>query len=72
MVCSFCSTGIEKTFSKQPSVEKVKVNMDEKVVFLTLKESGQLSDEKIKELITDSGFNVAGIERKKAQPKAAK
>ena len=65
MVCAYCSTGIEKTFKGQKEVENVSVNMDKKIVNLILKKDMKLADEKIKTLITDSGFNVAEINRVK-------
>jgi copper chaperone CopZ len=60
MVCSMCAQGIEKKF-KAAGVEKVHVNLDEKVVHLSGKD---LTDDEITKLITEAGYNVAGIERK--------
>jgi mercuric ion binding protein len=63
MVCSFCSTGVEKTFSKRKEVNKVSVDMEKKLVSITLNDNSKMKDELITKLITDSGFNVAEIER---------
>lgn len=60
MVCSMCAQGIEKKF-KSAGMEKVHVNLDEKVVHLSGKE---LTDAEITKIITEAGYNVAGIERK--------
>ncbi len=60
MVCSMCAQGIEKKF-KAAGMEKVHVNLDEKVVHLSGKD---LSDDEIKKIITEAGYNVGGIERK--------
>jgi mercuric ion binding protein len=60
MVCSMCAQGIEKKF-KAAGMEKVHVNLDEKIVHL---EGENLSDEVITKLITEAGYNVADIERK--------
>lgn len=65
MVCSMCAQGIEKKFSKLKEVETIKVNLDEKLVSIKTKENLDVSNEKIKELITEAGYNVANIERKK-------
>ena len=60
MVCSMCAQGIEKKF-KAAGMEKIHVDMDKKVVHLTGKD---MSDDEIKKIITEAGYNVAGIERK--------
>ena len=64
MVCSFCSQGLSRKFEGEPAVETFKVNLEDKVVRLKLKQGQSLSDEKVTSLITDSGFNVDRIERK--------
>ena len=64
MVCSMCAQGIQKKFSKDPAVKELKVNMDEKIVTLEIHEGKEISDGTIKNLITEAGYNVAGIERK--------
>lgn len=64
MVCSMCAQGIQKKFSKLPEVKDLKVDLDSKVVSINTKEGKSLADSKIKELITEAGYNVASIERK--------
>ena len=64
MVCSFCAQGIKKTFGKIDPVEEVKVDLGEKLVTLKLKEGQTLSDEQIKTLINDAGYDVAEVNRK--------
>ncbi len=64
MVCTMCSQGIQKKFSKLQEVQHLNVDMDNKVVNITTKDGQDLPDEKITELITQAGYNVAGIERK--------
>lgn len=63
LVCAFCARNIEKSFLKNASVEKVKANLDTKIVTIDLKEGQQISDETVKEIITDAGYNVVKIER---------
>ena len=65
MVCAFCATGIEKTFRKQPEVETVHVDLPKKTVTLTTKPGKTLSDAKIKEVVTYSGYTMGKIVRKK-------
>ena len=65
MVCAFCATGIEKTFRKQPEVATVKVDLPTKLVTITTKLGKTLSDEKIKEVVTYSGYKMGKIVREK-------
>lgn len=63
MVCSFCSTSIEKKFRENSEVSNVQVDLDKKIVSVQFVENKQLSDDKIKEIITKSGYNVVSIEK---------
>jgi mercuric ion binding protein len=65
MVCAFCATGIEKTFRKQPEVATVKVDLPKKRVIITTKPGKTLSDAKIKEVVTYSGYKMGEIVRAK-------
>ena len=65
MVCAFCATGIEKTFRKQPEVATVKVDLGRKRVVITTKPGKTLSDAKIKEVVTHSGYTMGNISRAK-------
>jgi copper chaperone CopZ len=65
MVCAFCATGIEKTFRKQPEVATVKVDLPKKRVVITTKAGKTLSDAKIKEVVTYSGYKIGEIVRAK-------
>ena len=65
MVCAFCATGIEKTFRKQPEVATVKVDLPKKLVTITTKPGKTLTDAKIKEVVTFSGYTMGKIVRKK-------
>ncbi len=63
MVCAFCAQGIEKKFTKQNEIQEVNVDLENHKVVLKFKESLSLSDEKIAELLKDSGYTV-DLERK--------
>ena len=65
MVCAFCATGIEKTFRKQPEVATVKVDLHKKLVTIRTKPGKTLSDAKIKEVVTYSGYTMGKIVRLK-------
>jgi copper chaperone CopZ len=65
MVCAFCATGIEKTFKKQPEVATVHVDLPKKTVTVMTKPGKTLSDAKIKEIVTYSGYTMGKIARTK-------
>lgn len=65
MVCSFCAQGIKKTFGKLDSVENTTVDLELKLVTLKLKSGKNLTDDEIKILIHDAGYEVLSVERKK-------
>jgi mercuric ion binding protein len=65
MVCAFCATGIEKTFRKQPEVESVKVDLPSKQVTVKTKPGKTLTDAKVKEIVTYSGYTMGKIVREK-------
>lgn len=65
LVCSFCATGIEKTFRAQSAVGDVKVDLDNKLVTIDTKQGQTLDDATITKLITDAGYSVTGIVRDK-------
>jgi mercuric ion binding protein len=65
MVCAFCATGIEKTFRKQSEVESVKVDLKEKLVTIKTKPGETLTDAKVKEIVTYSGYTMGKISREK-------
>jgi len=65
LVCSFCATGIEKTFNTHPAVEKVQVDLDNKLVTIDTKPDQEMDDAVVTKLITDSGFSVTSIKREK-------
>ena len=65
MVCAFCATGIEKTFRKQPEVATIKVDLPKKPVTITTKPGKTLTDAKIKEVVTYSGYAMGKIVRQR-------
>jgi len=63
MVCQMCSQGITKKFNAEPAVENIQVDMDKKEVRLQFKDGQDINDDKISELIKDSGVFVEKIIR---------
>ena len=68
LVCDFCARALEKVFSKQEAVSDINVNLDTKVITINFKDGQTLEDDKIKELINDSGYDVKAIRHNKATP----
>ena len=69
MVCSFCVQGIEKKFTSEKSVEKVKVDLEISTVSVWVKESQDLTDETITKLVQSAGYNVEKIQRSEPEKK---
>lgn len=67
MVCDFCAQAIEKVFGKEEAVSSVKVDLTEKLITVQLKDGQNMDDQRVMELVTDSGYAVAGIERAEAK-----
>ncbi len=65
LVCSFCATGIEKTFKAQSAVESVKVDLDHQLVSVKTKADQSMDDATVTKLLTDSGYTVTNIKREK-------
>lgn len=65
MVCSFCAQGIKKNLSKLEVVKSVEVNLETKIVQLSLKENVVLNDEDVKKIINEAGYDVMEIKREK-------
>ncbi|WP_437441854.1 heavy-metal-associated domain-containing protein, partial [Turicimonas muris] len=60
MMCSHCSSAVEKGLSKLPGVENVEVDLKDKLAVLRYKEV--LSDETIKTTVEKLGYSVKKIE----------
>lgn len=63
LVCEFCAVTIEKNFKKKDEIKEVKVDLDQKKVFLIFKDNKNLSDEIIKEIIINNGYTPTKITR---------
>lgn len=63
LVCDFCAQALNKVFRKQEAVQDVKVDLDQGLVHIVLKDQQQLDDATVKQLITDSGYSVHHIEK---------
>ena len=63
LVCGFCAQGIEKTLRKNPATADVFVSLETRLVAVVTKEGADISDSDIRKALTDSGYEVKGIER---------
>lgn len=62
MVCAFCAQGIEKKMRALSQTQAVYVNLKQRVVAIELKDGQTLSQEKVKAIIKDAGYDVTSIE----------
>jgi copper chaperone CopZ len=58
MVCGFCAQGIEKNLKTDSKVSGVKIDLESKNVKFNVKDGEDLSNDKIRELLKDSGFEI--------------
>ncbi len=65
LVCDFCARAIEKVMKERQDISSVNVNLDEGMINLQTKTDSTLTDEELKKLITDAGYSLVRIERKK-------
>lgn len=63
MVCDFCAQSLKTLFKKEEGVKDLDVSLDDKLVTVTLKPDGKLTDDKIKKLIDHAGYKVTTIHR---------
>ena len=63
MVCAFCAQGITKKLKAESSVSQVEVSLEKKLVTIETKKNADLTDEKINQILKDSGYTVDRIER---------
>jgi copper chaperone CopZ len=63
LVCGFCAQGIEKTLRKNPATADVLVSLENQLVAVETREGADLSDAELTKALTDSGYDVKGIER---------
>lgn len=62
MVCAFCAQGIEKKMRALTQTQDVYVNLKQRVVAVELKDGQTLSNDKVKAIIKDAGYEVTTIE----------
>lgn len=63
LVCAFCAQGIEKTLRRNPATEDVVVSLENRLVAVSTKPGADIPDAELKQALTDSGYDVKGIQR---------
>lgn len=63
MVCDFCAQSLTKIFNKEDSVNDITVDLDTQLITIDTVEGQELSDDKIKELVKWSGYDLVSITR---------
>jgi copper chaperone CopZ len=62
MVCSFCAQGIEKKMRALNETKDVYVGLKNRLVVVEVKDGLTLSQDSIKKIIKDAGYEVKSIE----------
>jgi copper chaperone CopZ len=63
LVCAFCAQGIEKKLKKFPATADVVVNLEHRLVAVSLKEGQDIADSDLRRALTDAGYTVKSIQR---------
>lgn len=58
MVCGLCAQGIEKKLKANPDVQNIKIDLESKTVRIDIKDNAEISNDKLKKVFEDSGFNI--------------
>ncbi len=66
LVCDFCARAVEKVFKKEFEVKDIDIDLSKKLITVKLPAGTEISEEKVKQLITDSGYAFVGMEQHEA------
>jgi len=64
LACPFCAYGIEKKFTKTEGVDSVDIDLLKGLVIVKTREGKTFKEEKLKEIINDSGFTLKSVTEK--------
>lgn len=65
MVCAFCASSIEKKLKALPATSEIYINLEKRVVAITTKDGKAVSDDELKKIIVDAGYQLQSVERGK-------
>ena len=63
LVCAFCAQGIEKKLKKFAATAEVVVNLEHRLVAVSLRDGQDIPDADLRKALTDAGYTVKSIER---------
>lgn len=63
MVCDFCARAVNKVFGKEEAVKGVHVDLDSGEIHVSMKPGMSMTDERVEELVTKSGYSLVSVER---------
>lgn len=63
LVCAFCAQGIDKRLRKIEAIQDVYVSLEKKTVAISLRDGKDISDETLRQNLTESGYSVRAISR---------
>lgn len=63
LVCAFCGSAIEKKLNANSATAEVLVSLENKIIAVSFKDGQNISDEALKALINDAGYEVKSIDR---------
>jgi copper chaperone CopZ len=64
LVCAFCAQGISKKLGKMDATADVLVSLENGLVAVALKPGKDLSDQVLRDTLTDAGYLLKTIDRK--------
>ena len=64
LVCDFCSIALNKTFKKRDEVRGTYVDLDTKILSISLSDGARLANEDIIKLVKKAGYSTTKISRK--------
>ena len=67
LACPFCAYNIEKNVGKLDGIKDVKANLKEGLVSVLVAEGKTLSEEVVRQTITNAGFTLVAIESHEPQ-----
>src|SRR6202166_831509 len=63
LVCAFCAQGIEKKLKKFPATAEVVVNLEHRLVAVSLKDGQDIADADLRKALTGAGYTIKSIDR---------
>lgn len=64
LACPYCGYGVEKQFSKQEGVQGTEIDIESGVVIVHVAQGTSFSDEQLRKIIHDAGFELGGIKHR--------